>query len=49
MDNIEDLVVELGYKVGRLLATYFGMPLGAHNKSMIVLDGVGKVRKILVI
>ena len=32
VENVDDLVCELGYKVGSLPSTYFWMPLGASFK-----------------
>lgn len=40
MENIDDLAFELGCKVGGLLSTYLGLPLGALFKSMTIWDGV---------
>ena len=34
--DIEDLVLELGCKVGGLPSCYLGLPLGAPFKSMVV-------------
>ncbi|RVW86982.1 Transposon TX1 uncharacterized 149 kDa protein [Vitis vinifera] len=38
--DIEDLVLELGCKVGGLPSCYLGLPLGAPFKSEVVWDGV---------
>ena len=38
--NVELLAKEFGCKVGSLLSTYIGMPLGAQHKSKFVWDGV---------
>ena len=38
--DIEDLVLELGCKVGGLPSCYLGFPLGAPFKSMAVWDEV---------
>ena len=40
--NIDDLALELGCKVGSLLSSYLGLPLGAPFKSVMVWDGVEK-------
>ena len=40
--NIENLALELGCKVGSLLSSYLGLPLGAPFKSVMVWDGVEK-------
>lgn len=40
--NIENLALELGCKVGSLLSSYLGLPLGAPFKSVTVWDGVEK-------
>lgn len=34
--HLDMLVVDLGYKIGSLLATYLGLPLGASYKKMNV-------------
>ena len=39
-ENIDNLAMEFGYRVGNLPSTYLGMPLGVPFKSMIVWDGV---------
>ena len=38
VDNVKDLVVKLGCKVGSLPSSYLGMPLGATIKSMATWD-----------
>ena len=40
MENVNQLVLELGCKVGTLPSTYLGLPLGSRQISMVVLDGV---------
>ena len=40
VENIDNLAMEFGYRVGNLPSTYLGMPLGVPFKSMIVWDGV---------
>ncbi|RVW17395.1 Transposon TX1 uncharacterized 149 kDa protein [Vitis vinifera] len=40
VENVEELVEELGCKVGRLLSTYLGMPLGALFKSAAASDRI---------
>ncbi|RVW97198.1 putative ribonuclease H protein [Vitis vinifera] len=40
VDEILEMAVELGCKVGQLLSTYLGLPLGAPNKAGYVWDGV---------
>ena len=40
VENAEALVVDLGCKVGSLLSTYLGLPLGVPHRSMVVWDGV---------
>ena len=40
MNNIEDLALELGCKVGGLPSSYLGLPLGAPFKFVAVWDGV---------
>ena len=43
---MEEMVVELGCRVGQLLAVYFGLPLGVPNKAVYGWDGVEeKVRR----
>ncbi|RVW75952.1 hypothetical protein CK203_051802 [Vitis vinifera] len=36
VENLEDLTLEFGCKVGRLPISYLGLPLGVHHKSMAV-------------
>ncbi|RVW48600.1 putative ribonuclease H protein [Vitis vinifera] len=40
VEEILEMVVELGCKVGQLPSTYLGLPLGAPNKASSVWDGV---------
>ena len=40
VDEIYEMAVELGCKVGQLPSTYLGLPLGAPNKAGYVWDGV---------
>ena len=40
VEKVEEMVVELGSRVGQLLAVYFGLPLGAPNKAISGWDGV---------
>ncbi|RVW53156.1 putative ribonuclease H protein [Vitis vinifera] len=40
VDDIEELAVEIGCRVGSLLSQYLGLPLGAPNKASSVWDGV---------
>ena len=40
MEEILEMTVELGCKVGQLPSTYLGLPLGASNKAACVWDGV---------
>ena len=40
VEEILEMAVELGYKVGQLPSTYLGLPLGAPNKAVCVWDGV---------
>ncbi|RVX12503.1 hypothetical protein CK203_011516 [Vitis vinifera] len=40
VENVEELVEEFGYKVGRLPSTYLGMLLGAPFKSTTAWDGI---------
>ena len=39
-ENVEDLALELGCKVGVLPSSYFGLSLGAARKLVVVWDGV---------
>ena len=48
VEEIEEMAVELGCRVGSLLSQYLGLPLGAPNKAPFVWDGVEeKVRRRL--
>ena len=40
VEEIEEMAVELGCRVGSLLSQYLGLPLGAPNKAPFVWDGV---------
>ena len=40
VDDIEELAVEIGCRVGSLPSQYLGVPLGAPNKASSVWDGV---------
>ena len=40
MANVEELVSELGCKVGSLPTSYLGLPLGAKHKALGVWDSV---------
>ena len=40
VENIDDLALDFGCRVGGLLSTYLGLPLGAPFKSVSVWDGV---------
>ncbi|RVX11694.1 putative ribonuclease H protein [Vitis vinifera] len=40
VEEILEMTVELGCKVGQLPSTYLGLPLGASNKAACVWDGV---------
>ncbi|KAJ9699285.1 hypothetical protein PVL29_008065 [Vitis rotundifolia] len=40
VEDIEDMAVELGCRVGALLTMYLGLPLGAHHKVVSMWDGV---------
>ena len=40
VDEILEMVVELGCKVGQLPSTYLGLPLGMSNKAACVWDGM---------
>ncbi|KAJ9680330.1 hypothetical protein PVL29_019599 [Vitis rotundifolia] len=40
VEDVEEMVVELGCKVGSLPAVYLGLPLGAHHKASSMWDGV---------
>ncbi|RVW27814.1 putative mitochondrial protein [Vitis vinifera] len=39
-DNVEELALELGYKVGALPSYYLGLPLGTAYNLVVVWDGV---------
>ncbi|RVX21578.1 hypothetical protein CK203_002332 [Vitis vinifera] len=48
VEEVEEMAVELGCRVGQLLAVYLGLPLGAPNKAISRWDGVEeKVRRRL--
>ena len=48
VENLENLALEAGCKVGRLPSSYLGIPLGANHKSVAIWDGVEeKFRKRL--
>ena len=48
MEEVNEMAVELGCRVGQLLAVYLGLPLGAPNKVVLGWDGVEeKVRRRL--
>ncbi|KAJ9681592.1 hypothetical protein PVL29_017816 [Vitis rotundifolia] len=40
VEDIEDMVVELGCRVGTFPTKYLGLPLGAHHKALSMWDGV---------
>ena len=40
VENVEELALELGCKVGALPSSYLGLPLGAAHKLVAVWDGV---------
>ncbi|KAJ9691389.1 hypothetical protein PVL29_013542 [Vitis rotundifolia] len=40
VDEIEEMAVELGCRVGALPTVYLGLPLGAHHKVISMWDGV---------
>ena len=40
VENIDDLALDFGCRVGSLPSTYLGLPLGAPFKSISVWDGV---------
>ncbi|RVW38066.1 putative ribonuclease H protein [Vitis vinifera] len=40
VENLENLALEAGCKVGKLPSSYLGIPLGANHKSVAVWDGV---------
>ena len=39
VEDIEEMTVELGCKVGLLPTVYLGLPLGAHHKAVSIWDG----------
>ena len=43
VDNLEELALELGCKVGMLSSSYLLLPLGAPHKSTAAWDGGGEV------
>ena len=50
VEEVDELAVELGCRVGQLLVVYLGLPLGVSNKVVSRWDGVeGKVRRRLVL
>ena len=50
VEEVDELAVELGCRVGQLLVVYLGLPLGVSNKVVSGWDGVeGKVRRRLVL
>ncbi|RVX07712.1 LINE-1 reverse transcriptase-like [Vitis vinifera] len=40
IDNIEEMVVELGCRIGSFPVKYLGLPLGARHKALSTWDGV---------
>ena len=40
VENIDDLAMDFGCRVGSLLSTYLGLPLGASFRSVTIWDGV---------
>ena len=40
--DLEDLVVDIGRKVGNLPSLYLGLPLGASYKLTVAWDGLGE-------
>ena len=40
VENIDDIALDFGCRVGSLLSTYLGLPLGAPFKTVSVWDGV---------
>ena len=42
MENLEDLAMELGCRIGELPLTYLDLPLGMRHNSLQVWDGVGE-------
>ena len=50
VEDIEEMVVELGCRVGDFLVKYLGLPLGAHHKALSMWDGVEeRIRRRLAI
>ena len=48
VEEVDELAVELGCRVGQLPAVYLGLPLGVPNKAVYGWDGVEeKVRRRL--
>ncbi|WKA08253.1 hypothetical protein VitviT2T_025991 [Vitis vinifera] len=48
VEDIEELAVEIGCRVGSLSSQYLGLPLGAPNKASSVWDGVEAGLKVAV-
>ncbi|RVW35151.1 BTB/POZ and MATH domain-containing protein 4 [Vitis vinifera] len=48
VEDIEEMAVELGCKVGLLPTVYLGLPLGAHHKAVSIWDGsvVNRLEKL---
>ena len=42
VEEIEEMAVELGYRVRSLPTVYLGLSLGAHHKAMFMWDGGGR-------
>ena len=40
VEEIEEMAMELGCKVGLLPTVYLGLPLEAHHKAISIWDGV---------
>ena len=40
VENVDDLILDFGCRVGSLSSTYLGLPLGAPFKSVTMWDGV---------
>ena len=40
VENVDDLILDFGCRVGSLSSTYLGLPLGAPFKSVSMWDGV---------
>ena len=48
VEDIEEMAIELGCRVGSLPTIYLGLPLGAHHKVLSMWDGVEeRMRRIL--